>query len=141
MTRLRLGGGPGPRAAQGWMPALWPLLPLPPQHSCHSIQSRPCQKPSDCGGCLGLYTCKLPASTCDLKAISRQRGRLQTPKATGPRHPQAQPPASTDLWLHLCKAKQPYPMRGRVSLTAQGALPILLAMATTKQLWGEAMLP
>ncbi|XP_064313282.1 uncharacterized protein LOC135314332 [Phalacrocorax carbo] len=43
-------------------------------HSCHSIQSRPCQKPSDCGGCLGLYTCKLPAGTCDLKAVSRQRG-------------------------------------------------------------------
>ncbi|KAM6092557.1 uncharacterized protein LJ206_005546 [Theristicus caerulescens] len=43
-------------------------------HSCHGIQSRPCQKPSDCSGCLGLYTCKLPASTCDLKAVSRQRG-------------------------------------------------------------------
>ncbi|KAM6420081.1 uncharacterized protein J5M81_016966 [Pluvialis apricaria] len=43
-------------------------------HSCHGIQSRPCQKPSDCGGCLGLYTCKLPAGTCDLKAVSRQRG-------------------------------------------------------------------
>ncbi|XP_053931700.1 uncharacterized protein LOC128853167 isoform X2 [Cuculus canorus] len=45
-------------------------------HSCHSIQSRPCQKPSDCGGCLGLYTCKLPTSKCVLKAVSRQRGRL-----------------------------------------------------------------
>ncbi|XP_053799468.1 uncharacterized protein LOC128788449 [Vidua chalybeata] len=43
-------------------------------HSCHSIQSRPCQKPSDCGGCLGLYTCKLPAGTCNLKSVSRQRG-------------------------------------------------------------------
>lgn len=52
-------------------------------HSCHSIQSRPCQKPSDCGGCLGLYTCKLPAATCDLKSVSRQRGgflqSIQTP--------------------------------------------------------------
>ncbi|PKU36067.1 pseudouridine-metabolizing bifunctional [Limosa lapponica baueri] len=44
-------------------------------HSCHGIHSRPCQKPSDCSGCLGLYTCKLPAGTCDLKAVSRQRGR------------------------------------------------------------------
>ncbi|XP_063251639.1 uncharacterized protein LOC134549706 isoform X2 [Prinia subflava] len=43
-------------------------------HSCHSIQSRPCQKPSDCSGCLGLYTCKLPAATCNLKSVSRQRG-------------------------------------------------------------------
>ncbi|XP_063010198.1 uncharacterized protein LOC134417190 [Melospiza melodia melodia] len=43
-------------------------------HSCPSIQSRPCQKPSDCGGCLGLYTCKLPAATCHLKSVSRQRG-------------------------------------------------------------------
>ncbi|KAM6293059.1 uncharacterized protein LJ264_016447 [Porphyrio hochstetteri] len=43
-------------------------------HSCHHIQSRPCQKPSDCGGCLGLYTCKLPAGTCNLKAVSWQRG-------------------------------------------------------------------
>ncbi|KAM7057044.1 uncharacterized protein M8220_003289 [Acridotheres tristis] len=43
-------------------------------HSCHSIQSRPCQKPSDCGGCLGLYACKLPAGTCNLKSVSRQRG-------------------------------------------------------------------
>lgn len=43
-------------------------------HSCHSIQSRPCQRPSDCGGCLGLYTCKLPAGTCHLKSVSRQRG-------------------------------------------------------------------
>ncbi|CAN8212640.1 unnamed protein product [Coccothraustes coccothraustes] len=46
------------------------------QHSCHSIQSRPCQKPSDCCGCLGLYTCKLPAATCDLKSVSRQRGEF-----------------------------------------------------------------
>ncbi|KAJ7410526.1 pseudouridine-metabolizing bifunctional protein C1861.05-like isoform X1 [Willisornis vidua] len=45
------------------------------KHSCHNIQSRPCQKPSDCGGCLGLYTCKLPPGTCNLKAVSRQRGR------------------------------------------------------------------
>ncbi|XP_071407238.1 uncharacterized protein [Pithys albifrons albifrons] len=44
------------------------------KHSCHNIQSRPCQKPSDCGGCLGLYTCKLPPGTCNLKAVSRQRG-------------------------------------------------------------------
>ncbi|XP_035198657.1 skin secretory protein xP2-like [Oxyura jamaicensis] len=43
-------------------------------HSCHGIQHRPCQKPSDCGGCLGLYTCKLPAGTCGLKAVSWQRG-------------------------------------------------------------------
>ncbi|XP_014792718.1 PREDICTED: uncharacterized protein LOC106885232 [Calidris pugnax] len=43
-------------------------------HSCHSIHSRPCQKPSDCGGCLGLYTCRLLAGTCHLKAVSRQRG-------------------------------------------------------------------
>ncbi|XP_074438496.1 uncharacterized protein LOC141741553 [Larus michahellis] len=53
-------------------------------HSCHGIHSRPCQKPSDCGGCLGLYTCKLPAGTCDLKAVSRQRGgflqSLQSPE-------------------------------------------------------------
>ncbi|RMC02885.1 hypothetical protein DUI87_20078 [Hirundo rustica rustica] len=45
-------------------------------HSCHSIQSRPCQRPSDCGGCLGLYTCKLPAGTCHLKSVSRQRGEF-----------------------------------------------------------------
>ncbi|XP_075285494.1 uncharacterized protein LOC142362308 isoform X2 [Opisthocomus hoazin] len=43
-------------------------------HSCPGIQSRPCQKPSDCGGCLGLYTCKPPTGTCALKAVSRQRG-------------------------------------------------------------------
>nr|XP_038037477.1 uncharacterized protein LOC119717371 [Anas platyrhynchos] len=43
-------------------------------HSCHGIQRRPCQKPSDCSGCLGLYTCKLPAGTCGLKAVSWQRG-------------------------------------------------------------------
>ncbi|XP_056364750.1 uncharacterized protein LOC130262022 [Oenanthe melanoleuca] len=52
-------------------------------HSCHSIQSQPCQKPSDCGGCLGLYTCKLPAGTCSLKSVSRQTGgflqSLQSP--------------------------------------------------------------
>ncbi|GAB0176968.1 hypothetical protein GRJ2_000162000 [Grus japonensis] len=56
-------------------------------HSCHGIQSRPCQKPSDCGGCLGLYTCKLPAGTCDLKAVSRQRGGflqvIQSPEGRG----------------------------------------------------------
>ncbi|CAM9964656.1 unnamed protein product [Bubo scandiacus] len=56
-------------------------------HSCHDIQSRRCQKPSDCGGCLGLYTCKLPAGTCDLKAVSRQRGgflqSIQRPEGRG----------------------------------------------------------
>lgn len=56
---------------------------LPPlQHSCHGIQRRPCQKPSDCSGCLGLYTCKLPAGTCGLKAVSWQRGRRQHPHCT-----------------------------------------------------------
>ncbi|OPJ80487.1 hypothetical protein AV530_010793 [Patagioenas fasciata monilis] len=56
-------------------------------HSCPGIQSRPCQKPSDCSGCLGLYTCKLPAGTCHLKAVSRQRGRflqsIQRPEGHG----------------------------------------------------------
>ncbi|XP_040514952.1 uncharacterized protein LOC121106531 isoform X2 [Gallus gallus] len=42
-------------------------------HSCRGIQSRPCHKPSDCSGCLGLYTCR-PPGTCGLKAVSRQRG-------------------------------------------------------------------
>ncbi|KAI6079873.1 Pseudouridine-metabolizing bifunctional protein-like isoform X3 [Aix galericulata] len=52
------------------------------KHSCHGIQRRPCQKPADCGGCLGLYTCKLPAGTCGLKAVSWQRGRRQRAHGT-----------------------------------------------------------
>ncbi|XP_066854182.1 uncharacterized protein [Anser cygnoides] len=53
-------------------------------HSCRGIQRRPCQKPSDCGGCLGLYTCKLPAGTCGLKAVSWQRGGfLRSIQSTG----------------------------------------------------------
>ncbi|XP_070612428.1 uncharacterized protein [Erythrolamprus reginae] len=43
-------------------------------HSCPGIQLKACRKPSDCDGCLGLYTCKLPKGRCDLKAVSRQTG-------------------------------------------------------------------
>ncbi|KAJ7329106.1 hypothetical protein JRQ81_015280 [Phrynocephalus forsythii] len=42
--------------------------------SCPGIQLKTCRKPSDCDGCLGLYTCKLPRGKCDLKAVSRQTG-------------------------------------------------------------------
>ncbi|KAJ1166622.1 hypothetical protein NDU88_007021 [Pleurodeles waltl] len=43
-------------------------------HSCAEIQSRVCQKPSDCDGCLGLYTCKLAVGKCDFKSLSRKTG-------------------------------------------------------------------
>ncbi|CAM5080188.1 unnamed protein product [Natator depressus] len=43
-------------------------------YSCPGIQSKTCQKPSDCDGCLGLYTCKLPQGKCGLKAVSRKTG-------------------------------------------------------------------
>ncbi|XP_053110758.1 uncharacterized protein LOC128326903 isoform X2 [Hemicordylus capensis] len=43
-------------------------------YSCPGIQSKACKKPSDCDGCLGLYTCKLPRGKCDLKAVSRKTG-------------------------------------------------------------------
>ncbi|XP_065438028.1 uncharacterized protein LOC101947688 isoform X4 [Chrysemys picta bellii] len=45
-----------------------------PEYSCPGIQSKTCQKPSDCDGCLGLYTCKLPRGKCGLKAVSRKTG-------------------------------------------------------------------
>uniref|UniRef100_A0ACB8FN59 Uncharacterized protein n=1 Tax=Sphaerodactylus townsendi TaxID=933632 RepID=A0ACB8FN59_9SAUR len=40
--------------------------------------SKTCKRPSDCDGCLGLYTCKLPRGKCDLKAVSRETGILLT---------------------------------------------------------------
>ncbi|XP_077195962.1 uncharacterized protein LOC143838488 [Paroedura picta] len=43
-------------------------------YSCFGIQSKTCKRPSDCDGCLGLYTCKLPRGKCDLKAVSRKTG-------------------------------------------------------------------
>ncbi|XP_034983976.1 uncharacterized protein LOC118091280 [Zootoca vivipara] len=43
-------------------------------YSCPGIQSKACRKPSDCDGCLGLYTCKLPRGKCDLKAVSHETG-------------------------------------------------------------------
>ncbi|XP_025021809.1 uncharacterized protein LOC112540522 isoform X2 [Python bivittatus] len=43
-------------------------------YSCPGIQLKACRKPSDCDGCLGLYTCKLPKGRCDFKAVSRQTG-------------------------------------------------------------------
>ncbi|XP_034635262.1 pseudouridine-metabolizing bifunctional protein C1861.05-like isoform X3 [Trachemys scripta elegans] len=48
-----------------------------PEYSCPGIQSKTCQKPSDCDGCLGLYTCKLPRGKCGLKAVSRKTGTAQ----------------------------------------------------------------
>lgn len=62
----------GDKLPSGLLALVLSLLP-PLQHSCRGIQSRPCQKPSDCSGCLGLYTCR-PPGTCGLKAVSRQRG-------------------------------------------------------------------
>ncbi|XP_061494778.1 uncharacterized protein LOC133390351 [Rhineura floridana] len=43
-------------------------------YSCPGIQFKACKKPSDCDGCLGLYTCKLPRGKCDLKAVSHETG-------------------------------------------------------------------
>ncbi|XP_073178605.1 uncharacterized protein [Lepidochelys kempii] len=48
----------------------WPEV----KYSCSGIQAKTCQKPSDCDGCLGLYTCKLPQGKCGLKAVSRKTG-------------------------------------------------------------------
>lgn len=62
----------GDKLPSGLLALVLSLLP-PLQHSCRGIQSRPCHKPSDCSGCLGLYTCR-PPGTCGLKAVSRQRG-------------------------------------------------------------------
>jgi len=91
---------------------------LPPQHSCPGIQSRPCQKPSDCGGCLGLYTCKPPAGTCTLKAVSRQRGRLSGPRPLAPGTPCAQLPPSTTLQLPPPNPSQTHSVWDRVLLPA-----------------------
>ncbi|KAM3926647.1 uncharacterized protein RB166_009453 [Leptodactylus fuscus] len=43
-------------------------------YSCDDIMSRPCKRPSDCYGCLGLFTCLLPQGRCDFKSVAKQTG-------------------------------------------------------------------
>uniref|UniRef100_UPI00398ED3BA uncharacterized protein isoform X2 n=1 Tax=Pristiophorus japonicus TaxID=55135 RepID=UPI00398ED3BA len=39
---------------------------------CANIESRSCNRVSECRGCLGLYTCNIPLAKCELKGVSKK---------------------------------------------------------------------
>ncbi|KAG9280294.1 hypothetical protein AMEX_G2982 [Astyanax mexicanus] len=43
---------------------------------CSGIKSGRCSEPSDCSGCLGLYTCNVSNHKCRLKGRSHSRSRF-----------------------------------------------------------------